>query len=217
MHSRGGRPRTAPTRTLRRRSDEGRPPVSGAYPIAAMAVLQVYKFPHPVLKQPAKPVTRFDDELRQLADQMLETMYAEGGIGLAANQVGQLKRLLVMDLHAEDDESLPEGEKLPRLARPPEPQVFCNPRLLESSGETVTEEGCLSVVDFTAEVKRARRIVLAWQTLDGEEREGTFEDLAAVCLQHEMDHLAGKLFIDHLPPLRRQMVRKRLAKLAQSA
>ncbi|HKI98624.1 MAG TPA: peptide deformylase [bacterium] len=182
-----------------------------------MAVLQVYKFPHPVLKQPAKPVTRFDDELRQLADQMLETMYAEGGIGLAANQVGQLKRLLVMDLHAEDDESLPEGEKLPRLARPPEPQVFCNPRLLESSGETVTEEGCLSVVDFTAEVKRARRIVLAWQTLDGEEREGTFEDLAAVCLQHEMDHLAGKLFIDHLPPLRRQMVRKRLAKLAQSA
>jgi peptide deformylase len=178
-----------------------------------MAVLTVFKFPHPVLKQAAKPVTRFDAELRQLADSMLETMYAQGGIGLAANQVGQLRRLIVMDLHAED-EADPET---PRLARRREPQVFCNPRLLESSGEMVTEEGCLSVVDFTAEIKRARSIVLAWQTLEGEARSQAFEELAAVCLQHELDHLAGKLFIDHLPPLKRQMIKKRLAKLAQSA
>lgn len=178
-----------------------------------MSVLPVYKFPHPVLMQAAKPVTRFDAELSQLAEQMLETMYAEGGIGLAANQVGQQKRLLVMDLHAEDE----DDEETPRLARPHEPRAFCNARLLEADGEVVTEEGCLSVPDFTAEVKRARRIRVAYQTLEGEEREEDFEDLAAVCLQHEMDHLAGKLFIDHLPPLKRQMVKKRLTKLARSA
>ena len=178
-----------------------------------MAVLQVFKFPQPVLKQEAREVTRFDDELRQLADNMLETMYAEGGIGLAANQVGQLKRLVVMDLHAEDEE---EPDR-PRAERPREPRVFVNPRILERSGETVTEEGCLSVLDFTAEVKRARSIRLAYQTLEGEAREESFEELAAVCLQHELDHLAGTLFIDHLPPLKRQMVKKRLAKLAKSA
>lgn len=178
-----------------------------------MAVLQVHRFPHPVLKQQAREVTRFDEELRQLADNMLETMYVEGGIGLAANQVGQLRRILVMDLR-NDDEA--ERER-PFAERAHEPRVFVNPRLLESSGEIVTEEGCLSVTDFTAEVKRAQRIVVAYQTLDGEAREEACEDLAAVCIQHEMDHLAGKLFIDHLPPLKRQMVRKRLAKLAKSA
>lgn len=178
-----------------------------------MPALQVYRFPHPVLKQQAREVTRFDADLRQLADNMLETMYVEGGIGLAANQVGQLKRLLVMDLRNDDEAE----QELPRTARTREPRVFVNPYLLEASGEIVTEEGCLSVTEFTAEVKRARRIVLAYQTLEGEAREETFEDMAAVCLQHEMDHLAGKLFIDHLPPLKRQMVKKRLTKLAQSA
>jgi peptide deformylase len=183
-----------------------------------MAVLQVFKFPHPVLKQEAREVVRFDDELRQLAGNMLETMYAEGGIGLAANQVGQLKRMVVMDLHAEDEEE-PERRpaKRPRAERPREPRVFVNPRILAASGEMITEEGCLSVVEFTAEVKRARSIRLAYQTLEGEPREEAFEELAAVCLQHELDHLAGTLFIDHLPPLKRQMVRKRLAKLAKSA
>jgi peptide deformylase len=209
---------------------------------SAMAVLPVYKFPHPVLKQQARPVTRFDEELRLLSENMLETMYEEGGIGLAANQVGQLRRLIVMDLHAEDEtdgtdepdaaDAAEPGSKAggkaggktgakadarPRAARPRQPQVFVNPTLVEASGEMVTEEGCLSVVDFTAEVKRARRIVLAWQNLQGEQRRQEFEELAAVCLQHELDHLAGKLFIDHLPPLKRQLVKKRLAKLAQSA
>jgi peptide deformylase len=189
-----------------------------------MALLQVYKFPQPVLKQQARPVTRFDAELRELADNMLETMYAEGGIGLAANQVGQLRRLVVMDLGAEEEDdgvasaATHAGRKAPpRAERPREPRVFVNPRIVEASGETVSEEGCLSVVDFTAEVKRARRIVLAYQTLAGEPREEAFEELAAVCLQHELDHLAGKLFIDRLPPLKRQMIKKRLAKLAKSA
>ena len=178
-----------------------------------MSVLQVFRFPHPVLTQEAKPVARFDSELKQLADNMLETMYAEGGIGLAANQVGQLKRLIVVDLRNEDQEELAR----PRPERRREPRIFVNPSLLEASGETVTEEACLSVVDFTAEVKRAQRIVVGYQTLAGEAREETLEDLAAVCLQHEMDHLAGKLFIDHLPPLKRQIVKRRLAKIAKLA
>ncbi|MCH9044828.1 MAG: peptide deformylase [SAR324 cluster bacterium] len=178
-----------------------------------MSVLQVFTFPHPVLTQEAKPVARFDSELKQLADNMLETMYAEGGIGLAANQVGQLKRLIVVDLRNEDQEELAK----PRPERHREPRIFVNPSLLDASGETVTEEACLSVVDFTAEVKRAQRIVVGYQTLAGEAREETLEDLAAVCLQHEMDHLAGKLFIDHLPPLKRQIVKRRLAKIAKLA
>lgn len=178
-----------------------------------MSVLQVYKFPHPILQQKAKTVSDFDEELRQLADNMLETMYEEGGIGLAANQVGQLKQLVVMDLRNDDE----EDADLPRAQRGREPRVFVNPRLLDSQGEQITEEGCLSVVEFTAEVKRAQRITVAYQTLEGEQREEEFEELAAVCLQHEMDHLAGRLFIDHLPPLKRQMVKKRLAKLAKSA
>jgi peptide deformylase len=178
-----------------------------------MSVLPVFRFPHPVLRRQARPVTRFDAELRALAENMLETMYAEGGIGLAANQVGQPRRLLVMDLRNDD----PESESLPRAERPHEPRVFVNPRLLEAEGEIVTEEGCLSVTDFTAEVKRARRIVIAYQDLAGTAHEETLAELAAVCLQHEMDHLAGKLFIDHLPPLKRQLVKKRLARLARSA
>jgi peptide deformylase len=180
-----------------------------------MALLQVLKFPHPVLKQEARPVTRFDADLRQLAESMLETMYEEGGIGLAANQVGQLRRLVVMDLRNGEA----EGDKptRPKDQRPREPRSFVNPRVLEASGELVTEEGCLSVVEFTAEVRRAQRIELEYQTLEGELRRETLEDLGAVCLQHEIDHLNGKLFIDHLPPLKRQMVKKRLVKLARSA
>ncbi len=172
-----------------------------------MTVLQVHKFPHPLLKQRAKPVTRFDAELAKLADDMLETMYAEGGIGLAAVQVGRLTQLVVTDLSAEDE----EGE------RTPEPRFYVNPRLLTAEGEIITEEGCLSVEEFTADVPRAQQIVVNYETLQGDTREEALEELAAVCLQHEMDHLQGKLFIDRLPPVKRQLVKKRLAKLARSA
>lgn len=174
-----------------------------------MTVLQVHRFPDPVLKQQAREETRFDDGLRALADDMLATMYSEGGIGLAAVQVGELRRLVVVDLHnGEADE---QGEPVR------DPHVYVNPRILEAEGEIVTEEGCLSVTDFTAEVARARRIALEYETLAGETRQEHLEEIAAVCLQHEIDHLDGKLFIDHLPPLKRQMVKKRLAKLARSA
>ena len=170
------------------------------------SVLSVLTFPNPRLRRKARPVRKFDGELAALAEAMLATMYAEGGIGLAAPQVGQSRQLIVVDLNAgEEDESTRE------------PRVYVNPAILEREGELVTEEGCLSVPEFTAEVKRAQRIRLRYQTLEGEPREEALEELAAVCLQHEIDHLKGKLFVDYLPPVKRQLVKKRLMKLAESA
>lgn len=186
-----------------------------------MALLDVHRFPHPVLKQKAKPVRDFTPELRKLAADMLETMVAENGIGLAANQVGQLRRLVVMDLGVngegyaprEDEPETAQGEAASRH----DPKVFVNPVLERAEGEVISEEGCLSVEDFTAEVKRAETIEVSYQTLEGDTRRETLTGMPAVCLQHEMDHLEGKLFIDHLPPLKKQMIKKRLAKLARSA
>jgi len=171
-----------------------------------MAVLLVLRFPDPKLRQKAKPVTRFDEALARLAGDMLATMYAEGGIGLAAPQVGQSRQLVVVDLTADEEEGLPR-----------EPRAFVNPVILSREGEVITEEGCLSVPEFTADVARAERIRLRYRTLAGDTREEDMDGLAAICLQHEIDHLHGKLFVDRLPPLKRQMVKKRLMKLAQSA
>jgi peptide deformylase len=174
-----------------------------------MAVLTVHTFPHPVLRRKALPVITFDAGLKTLADNLLDTMYAEGGIGLAAIQVGHLLRLVVTDLLNGSEE---EGQLPPR-----EPRVWVNPRILEAAGEVVTEEGCLSVGEFRAEVKRASRIRVAYQTPAGEAKEEALEDIAAVCLQHEVDHLDGKLFIDRLPPVRRELIKKRLIKLQRTA
>ncbi len=173
-----------------------------------MAVLQVLKFPNPVLKRKSQPVTRFDRALKTLAEDLLATMYQEGGIGLAAVQVGQLKRLIVVDLREGDGEEEAERRS---------PAVYVNPRIVESDGAIVTEEGCLSVVEFTAEVKRAEHVMMEYETLTGETRRENISDLKAVCVQHEIDHTLGKLFIDRLPPIKRQMVKKKLAKLARTA
>jgi peptide deformylase len=173
-----------------------------------MAVLQVLKFPNPLLQQKSAAVTRFDAALRELADAMLETMYVEGGIGLAAPQVSQLKRLIVVDVRDGEGEEEAERRK---------PFFYVNPRILESSGETITEEGCLSVVDFTADIERAAEVLLQYETLQGETRQEQLGGIKAVCVQHEIDHTQGKLFIDRLPLVKRQMVKKRLAKLARSA
>ncbi len=174
----------------------------------AMAVLTVYTFPHPVLRRKTQPVTAFDAGLKTLADNMLETMYAEGGIGLAAIQVGELRQLVVTDLLNGSEEPGQPPKRAPR--------AWVNPRILSAEGEIVTEEGCLSVGEFRAEVKRASRIKLAYQTLTGEAKEQTLDDVAAVCLQHEIDHLNGKLFIDRLPPVRRELIKKRLIKLQRT-
>ncbi len=173
-----------------------------------MTVLQVLKFPNPVLKRKSAPVTQFDAALRELAEAMLETMYVEGGIGLAAVQVGQLKRMIVVD--ARDGAGEEEAERR-------NPYFYVNPRILESEGETVSEEGCLSVVEFTAEITRAERVLLEYEDLAGETLQEALEGIKAICVQHDIDHTKGKLFIDHLPLVKRQMVKKRLAKLARSA
>ena len=169
-----------------------------------MALLTVHSFPDPVLKQKALPVKEFDEKLAELADNMLETMYEERGIGLAAVQVGVLKQLVVVDLKSgEEDISLRE------------PRVFVNPHIVERSGETISEEGCLSVIEYRAEIKRAESIKLEFQDLQGESRTMEEEGLLSICIQHELDHLQGILFIDHLPMLKQKMVKKRLAKLAR--
>ena len=171
-----------------------------------MALLTVHSFPDPVLKQKALPVKEFDEKLAELAGNMLETMYEERGIGLAAVQVGVLKQLVVVDLKSgEEDISLRE------------PRVFVNPHIVERSGETISEEGCLSVIEYRAEIKRAESIKLEFQDLQGEPRTMEAEGLLSICIQHELDHLQGILFIDHLPMLKQKMVKKRLAKLAREA
>lgn len=173
-----------------------------------MTVLQVLKFPNPVLKRKSAPVKQFDAALRELAEAMLETMYVEGGIGLAAVQVGQLKRMIVVD--ARDGVGEDETERR-------NPYFYVNPLILESEGETVSEEGCLSVVEFTADITRAEKVLLEYEDLAGETHQEALEGIKAICVQHEIDHTKGKLFIDHLPLIKRQMVKKRLAKLARSA
>jgi len=171
-----------------------------------MALLTVHSFPDPVLKQKALPVKEFDEKLAELADNMHETMYEERGIGLAAVQVGELKQLVVVDLKSgEEDISLRE------------PRILVNPHIVERSGETISEEGCLSVIEYRAEIKRAESIKLEFQDLQGESRTMEAEGLLSICIQHELDHLQGILFIDHLPMLKQKMVKKRLAKLAREA
>jgi len=173
-----------------------------------MKKLTVLKFPNPLLAKKSQPVHDYDQSLTDLAKAMLHTMYEEGGIGLAAPQVGQHRRLIVVDVRDG------EGEEEEDIRNP---AFYVNPRIVEQSGEVITEEGCLSVVEFTAEVKRAQAITLEYETTEGETRQEKMTDLKAVCVQHEIDHLDGKLFIDHLPQLKRQMVKKKLAKIARSA
>jgi len=172
-----------------------------------MAILRIYETPDPVLRQISTPVEAVDDELRALISDMFETMYAAPGIGLAAVQVGIPRRLLVMDLQEPADPDDPESKPVR------EPRVFINPEVIETSRHEVPyTEGCLSVPDQYAEVMRPDRILARWLDEHGERHEQWLDGLLAVCLQHEMDHLEGVLFIDHLSKLKRDMVLKKLAK-----
>ncbi len=161
-----------------------------------MAKLTILEFPDPRLRTKAKPVEKVDDELRALVDDMFETMYAAPGIGLAATQVDVHKRLLVADVSPDKTE----------------PHALINPEIIEKDGEAITEEGCLSVPGYYEEVKRAEHIRVRFLNRDGVETEMEAEGLLAVCIQHEMDHLDGKLFVDYLSEAKRQRIRKRLAK-----
>ncbi len=172
-----------------------------------MAILKIYETPDPMLRQISKPVETVNDEIRALIADMFETMYDAPGIGLAAVQVGQPIRLLVMDLQEPED---PEDPNSPVIK---EPRVFINPEILEASDHEVPYlEGCLSVPDQYADVMRPDRVKARWLDENGEAHEKEIDGLLAVCLQHEMDHLEGVLFIDHLSKLKRDMVLKKLAK-----
>lgn len=169
-----------------------------------MALREILVVPNPVLKQVSKPVDKVDDELRALMDDMLETMYAAPGIGLAAIQVGVPKRVIVMDLARPDE--------------PKQPRYFVNPEILWASEETAPyEEGCLSIPEYYDEVERPARVKLRYLDYNGAEVVEDAEGLFAVCIQHEMDHLEGVLFIDHLSRLKREQAIKKVKKQAKAA
>ena len=166
-----------------------------------MAVLEIHKFPDKILTQVATEITDIDGRVAGLLNSMVDTMYGAKGIGLAAPQVGMLERALVMDTDADN-----RGKRLIKLV---------NPVITEASGEITTEEGCLSVVNYTAEVTRPSKILLTGWTTGHKEIEMEFEDLEAVCIQHEIDHLEGTLFIDKISKLRREIYRNRVKKMAR--
>jgi len=167
-----------------------------------MSIKPLIILPDPVLRLVSRPVERIDAPVKKLAADMLDTMYDAPGIGLAAIQVGEPLRLLVIDLAKEDE--------------PKAPQVFINPEVVERSNErSVYEEGCLSIPDYYAEVERPASVTVRYLDLDGSERSITAEGLLATCLQHEMDHLDGVLFIDHISRLKRDMVVRKFRKLAK--
>ncbi len=161
-----------------------------------MAKLRILEYPDPRLRTKAQPVEKVDDEIRQLAADMLETMYAAPGIGLAATQVDVHRRMLVADVSEDSSQ----------------PLCLINPQIMEKDGVEVMEEGCLSVPGIYEKVERADHIKVRAMNTEGESFELEADGLLAVCIQHEMDHLEGKLFVDYLSELKRQRIRKRLEK-----
>jgi peptide deformylase len=167
-----------------------------------MSIKPLIILPDPILRQLSKPVERVDEPLRKLADDMLETMYDAPGIGLAAIQIGEPLRMLVIDLAKEGEE--------------PAPHIFINPEILSlSDTRSVYEEGCLSIPDYYAEVERPATVRVKYLDRDGKAQEIEAEGLMATCLQHEIDHLNGVLFIDHISKLKRDMVVRKFRKLAK--
>lgn len=164
-----------------------------------MALLPILRFPDPRLKKVAQPIVRIDDEIRALARDMAETMYEAPGIGLAATQVNVHKQLIVVDVSETHDQLL----------------VLINPRLVAEDGSQVCEEGCLSVPGVFEKVERAERVVVRFLDLEGREQELAAEGLLAVCLQHEIEHLEGKVFVEHLSVLKQTRIKARLAKQAR--
>ncbi|BDA58565.1 peptide deformylase [Shewanella xiamenensis] len=164
-----------------------------------MALLKVLRFPDERLRTQAQPITEFTAELQTQIDDMFETMYQEKGIGLAATQVDYHKQLIVIDLQDEVER----------------PTVFINPEIIASSGDFCNEEGCLSVPGIYAKVDRAEFVTVKALDRYGNEFTVEADDLFAICIQHEMDHLKGKLFVDYLSPLKRQRIKQKLEKAAK--
>jgi len=160
---------------------------------------RIHTYPDPVLRGVAEPVTDIDEEVRGLIDCMAETMYAAPGIGLAANQIGSLKRIVVYDLTSRD--------------KGPDLRVLVNPEIVLAEGDTTYEESCLSVVDYAAEVARSANVKVRGVDRDGKPVDVEAEGLLAICLQHEIDHLNGVLYIDHISSLKRALYKKKLKKI----
>lgn len=168
-----------------------------------MTIKPLIILPDPLLRQQSKPVETVDSEIQRLADDMLETMYDAPGIGLAAIQVGVARRMLVIDLSRDDEDN--------------KPQVFINPEIVKLSDDVSTyEEGCLSIPDYYAEVERPASLTVKYVDRDGKQQTVEADGLLATCLQHEIDHLNGVLFIDHISRLKRDMVIKKFTKLARA-
>ncbi len=175
---------------------------SGSHYLTRMTIRPLIILPDPLLREVSKPVERVDDALRKFAGDMLDTMYDAPGIGLAAIQVGEPLRMLVLDLAEKDEE--------------PQPRVIINPEIVASSDtRSVHEEGCLSIPDYYAEVERPGEVTVKYIDLDGKEQTVEADGLLATCLQHEIDHLNGVLFIDHLSKLKRDIVVRKFKKLAK--
>ena len=164
-----------------------------------MPVLQVLHYPDERLRIVAKPVKEVNDAVRRIVDDMFETMYVEEGIGLAATQVNIHQRIIVIDVSETHDQR----------------HVLINPELLSKSGETGIEEGCLSIPDQRGFVPRAEKVTVRALNREGESFELEADGLLAICIQHEMDHLVGKLFVDYLSPLKRQRIRQKMEKMAK--
>ncbi len=168
-----------------------------------MAVLDILVAPHPVLKQKAKPVEKVDARIAKLMDDMVETMYAAKGIGLAAPQIGVLERVIVVDVHEKDEE--------------PNPIRLANPEIVWKSDETsVCEEGCLSVPEQYAEVTRPASVRVRYLDENNETRELEADGMLATCIQHEIDHLNGVLFVDYLSMLKRNMILRKVQKMQRA-
>jgi peptide deformylase len=189
-----------------------------------MAIREILEVPDPRLKTVSKRVETFDDGLKALAADMFETMYAARGIGLAAVQVGEPIRLLVIDLQEDDPDAEPEectahgGHHHTHQPVKHDPRVFVNPEIIDPAEELSTyQEGCLSVPEIYADVDRPKACRVRWQDLEGNVHEEDMEGMMATCIQHEMDHLEGILFIDHLSRLKRSMALKKLEKLRNAA
>ncbi|MBK8066348.1 MAG: peptide deformylase [Rhodanobacteraceae bacterium] len=161
-----------------------------------MALLPILEFPDPRLRTVAKPVETFDADLQKRIDDMFETMYAAPGVGLAATQIDWHRQLIVIDVSEEKDR----------------PLVLINPRIVESEGSQSCQEGCLSVPTVFADVTRAERVVVEFLDRHAQTQRVDASGLLAICIQHEMDHLAGKVFVDYLSPLKKQMVQRKLDK-----
>lgn len=179
-----------------------------------MAVLEILTYPNPILREESKPVEVFDAELKKFTEDMLETMYHAKGIGLAAAQVGVLKQLLVIDTRPKDKEGRRyDYDELTELEKKiTQPLILINPEIVKGHGSTTFDEGCLSVPTFFDTVKRFEKIDVRAKDINGKTIEFTVDGLLAICIQHEMDHLKGTLFIDHLSFLKSNKIKNQIKK-----